>query len=109
WGFMGRPNRHQQAAPVPRGKVTGGTSAVNGQVFLRGLRSDFEAWSKTGNDLWGFDAVLPSFRRMEKDLDYQNQWHGGDGPVQVRRYKREEMLPPQLAFVQSCLDAGYAD
>jgi choline dehydrogenase len=107
WSFVGRANRTQAPTAVPRGKVTGGTGAVNGQVFLRGLRSDFDDWAAIGNDLWSFESVLPSFRKLEKDLDFQNEWHGNDGPIEVRRYQTDEMLPPQLAFVQACLDAGY--
>ena len=108
WDYTGRANRHQPPAPVPRGKVTGGTSAVNGQVFLRGLRSDFDDWVALGNDLWGFDALLRCFIRIEHDLDFRDEWHGDRGPIAVRRYPPAELLPPQVAFLQACADAGYA-
>src|ERR1051325_11263918 len=86
WDFKGRANRFQGPSSVPRGKVTGGTSAVNGQVFLRGLESDFEDWVALGNDLWSFEAMLPAFKRIERDLDFHNRWHGDSGPIAVRRY-----------------------
>jgi choline dehydrogenase len=109
WGYRGRATSVQQPAPVPRGKVTGGTGAVNGQIFLRGLRADFDGWAAAGNDLWSFDAVLPSFVRMEHDLDFRSRWHGDRGPIPVRRYPPGEWLPPQAAFFQACLDAGHPD
>lgn len=109
WGFSGSASRAQEPAPVPRGKVVGGTSAVNGQVFLRGLRSDFDAWVEAGNPLWSFDAVLPAFRRIEHDLDFDDQWHGQTGPIEVHRYPVEEQLSPQLAFTRACLDRGFEE
>jgi choline dehydrogenase len=107
WELSGRPSRVQPPAPVPRGKVVGGTSAVNGQVFLRGLRSDFEAWAAAGNDRWSFESVLPAFRRIEHDLDFDDSWHGRTGPIEVHRYPAGEQLPPQQAFTQACLDRGF--
>ncbi|MEA2682292.1 MAG: choline dehydrogenase [Chloroflexota bacterium] len=109
WSHQGRANRTQQLTPFPRGKVTGGTSAVNGQVFLRGLRDDFATWAAMGNDLWGFDSMLPAFIRIENDLNFRNQWHGTDGPLRVRRYPREELLRPQSAFLEAARAAGYQE
>jgi choline dehydrogenase len=109
WTYAGRANRHQAPSPVPRGKVTGGTSSVNGQVFLRGLESDFSDWVAMGNDRWSFEAVLPAFKRMENDLDFPTDWHGTRGPIAVRRYKPDEWLAPQTAFVHACINAGYGE
>ena len=109
WDFTGRSNRFQEPSAVPRGKVTGGTSAVNGQLFLRGLPSDFEDWVRAGNDLWGFDSMLPVFKRIENDLDFHDQWHGSSGPLAVRRYPRSEWIPPQAAFFEACRAAGYEE
>ena len=53
--------------------------------------------------------MLPFFKKLEKDLDFDNQWHGHDGPIEVRRYRPEEWLPPQEAFYRACLDEGFAD
>jgi len=107
WDFKGRANRFQGLTAVPRGKVTGGTSAVNGQVFLRGLESDFDDWVALGNGLWSFEAILPAFKRLERDLDFRNRWHGDSGPIPVHRYPREEWLPPQTAFVEACMRKGF--
>lgn len=71
---------------VPRGRVTGGSSALNAASFLRGTPADFDAWAAAGNDLWSYPRVLPAFRRLEADADFGNTAvHGGSGPVPVRR------------------------
>lgn len=109
WNFVGRATSVQAPTAFPRGRVTGGTSAVNGQLFLRGLRADFDGWAAAGNDLWSFDQLLPRMRRLERDLDFHDEWHGSDGPIAVRRYRPDEWLAPQAAFFRACLDAGHAD
>ena len=102
WGFQARAAEAQQPRPLPRGKVVGGTSAINGQVFLRGLRDDFRAWAAMGNDLWSYEQLLPSMRAIEHDLDFDGEWHGTSGPIRVRRYPRSEWLLPQTAFYEAC-------
>ena len=109
WQFKGKGNDHTPEMLVPRGKVTGGTSAINGQVFLRGLTHDFDDWSASGNDEWTYEKVLPFFRNMETDLDFSDDFHGNDGPIICHRFKREEWLPSQEAFYQSCRNAGFPD
>jgi choline dehydrogenase len=69
WRFTGTPTDVAAPMPVPRGKVTGGTSAINGQVFLRPIPEDFERWVDWGNDAWSFQQVLPYFRKIESDLN----------------------------------------
>ena len=110
WSFQGRPTR-QQSSPtlVPRGKVVGGGSAINGAQFFHGSPEDFDDWAARGNDLWSYLQVLPYYRKIEDDLDYQDDFHGAGGPVPVRRHKREDFLPFQEAFYQSCLDAGFPE
>jgi choline dehydrogenase len=107
WSYTATATSVQEPTPLPRGKVVGGTSAVNGQIFLRAVRSDFERWTAAGNSGWDFDSVLPAYKRIESDLDFQNEWHGNDGPIRVRRYRPDEWLPPQDAFVAACRDAGH--
>jgi choline dehydrogenase len=109
WGFVARATEVQVPHPLPRGKVVGGTSAINGQVFLRGLRADFDAWAAAGNPAWSYDAVLPHFRAIEDDLDFDDRWHGTVGPVPVRRYPRTELLPAQTAFLEAAVAHGFAD
>ena len=109
WRYVATANEHQaKPMPVPRGRVVGGTSAINGQVHLRAVPEDFDDWVERSNDGWGFAKVLPYFRRMENDLDFgETEVHGSRGPIPVRRYKEEELVPAQRAFLASCLAQGY--
>ena len=110
WSFQGRPTSGQTGlTPVARGKVMGGGSSINGAAFIRGAPQDFDDWAARGNDQWSFLKVLPYWRRMETDLDFRNDFHGSDGPVPVRRHRREEFMPFQEAFYRSCLDAGFPE
>ena len=72
--------------PVVRGRVLGGSSAVNGGYFVRGTPADFDGWAAAGNDLWSAAAVLPAFCRSETDADFGDRpGHGADGPMPVAR------------------------
>jgi choline dehydrogenase len=110
WDFVGRGTATAQRIPIPRGKVTGGSSAINGQVFLRGVPDDYNLWARWGNDEWDFESCFDYFKKLEADLDFGDQdHHGADGPIRARRFKREEWLPDQQAFHAACLDAGFSD
>ena len=90
WSFVGTATPQQSAPmPVPRGRVVGGSSAINGQVLLRGVPEDYDSWAALGNDEWGFINVLPYFRKLETDTDIRDDFHGFDGPIPVRRHKRD--------------------
>ena len=108
WSFVATANTHQpESTPIPRGRVVGGTSSINGQVLLRGVPEDYDDWASMGNDEWSYLKVLPYFRKMETDLDIRDDFHGSDGPMPVRRHRREDWLPVQTAFDRACLDAGF--
>ena len=108
WQFVGKATDAAPPMMVPRGKVTGGSSAINGQVFLRGVPEDYDTWASFGNDEWSFTKLLPYFRRIETDTDFGgDDFHGGDGPIVMHRFKRETWLPAQDAFHAACLAAGY--
>ena len=108
WSLSGLASPERTTpVPVPRGKVVGGTSAINHQIFLRGAPEDYDHWSDLGNDLWGYTQVLPYFRKLETDLDIRDDLHGSTGPIPVRRHPQESWLPLQLAFFRSCRDAGF--
>ena len=81
WRFVGRPTPAAEPMAVPRGKVTGGSSAINGENLLRGLPEDFDAWAALGNDAWSFASVLPFYVRLEHDLDLGDPYHGQSGPI----------------------------
>ncbi len=109
WGYSATASTHASGMPVPRGRVIGGSSAVNAQVFLRGVPEDFAAWAAQGNDRWDFASVLPAYRRLETDLDFQADYHGTDGPILVQRYTQADWKPDQQAFYEACRAAGFAD
>jgi choline dehydrogenase len=94
---------------VPRGRVTGGSSAVNAQIFLRGAPEDFDDWASWGNDKWSHQELMPYHRRIESDNDYRGDFHGADGPIVVRRDPPERWLPDQQAWFDACRSLGFAD
>ena len=109
WQFVGKATDTSGEMLVPRGRVTGGSSAINGQVFLRGVPEDYDSWAEMGNDQWNFQKLLPYFRKLESDTDYSDDFHGTDGPIIAHRFKRETWLPAQVAFYEACRAAGFPD
>lgn len=108
WGYVATMTP-QQSVPVPRGKVMGGSSALNGQIFLRGLPEDYDNWATWGNEEWAFAKVLPYFLKLEMDRDFRDDFHGSHGPIPIRRSKRKEMIPHARALYEACLAAGFPD
>ena len=93
-------------APIPRGRVVGGSSALNAGSFIRATRADLDGWAATGNDLWSYDAVLPAFRRLETDRDFGDRpEHGGGGPVPVTRVRQGSPLAD--AFAAAAAELGH--
>ena len=72
WGYRARATRYQPRMFVPRGKVVGGSSAINAQIFLRGVPEDYDAWAAAGCPAWSFAELLPSLRRVESDRDFSD-------------------------------------
>ena len=109
WDFRAKGSALQtEPVVIPRGKATGGSSAINGQVLFRGVPEDYDNWAEWGNDEWAFTKVLPYFRKLANDLDFPGgDFHGNDGPVPVRRYKREQWLPYFGAFYDACINMGF--
>jgi choline dehydrogenase-like flavoprotein len=69
WQFIGKATETAPPMMVPRRKVTGGSSAINGQVFLRGVPEDYDSWASMGNDEWAFQNLIQYFRKVESDTD----------------------------------------
>ncbi len=109
WTFVARATDKARPMLVPRGKVTGGSSAVNAQIFLRGVPEDYDTWASWGNSEWAFQKLLPFFRRIETDTDFQDDFHGASGPIIVRRFKPHEWLPDERAFYDACRALGFPD
>jgi len=109
WDYVAALTPEQRAVKISRGKVVGGSSAINGGVLYRGIPEDYDAWASRGNDEWSFAKVLPFFRRMESDADFSGEFHGSAGPMPVRRSRREDWLPHASAFYQACLEMGFPE
>lgn len=106
WGYKSEPGPLGNSLTLLRGKVVGGSSATNNVIALRGQPSDYDTWAKAGNPGWSFGEILPFFRKLEKDFDFANEWHGGDGPLIIRRPAYNEILPVQSAFFDSARGMG---
>jgi choline dehydrogenase len=106
WGLSAEamPGR---AIPYPRGRVIGGSSAVNAAIALRGVPDDYEEWATLGNDAWSWAKVLPSFCRLEEDRDGAEELHGRSGPIAISRWRQDELIPTQLAFLEVCRRLGF--
>lgn len=104
---MGGPER--VAVPFAQARVLGGGSTVMGMWALRGVPEDYDAWRAAGADGWGWDEVLPYFRKLEADNDFSGALHGADGPLPIRRQPREEWSPLALAMEAAAHGAGYGD
>ena len=110
WSYSGQLSpSHSQRTPIPRGKVVGGSSAINGQSYIRGLPEDFDGWASLGNDEWSFIKVLPYFRQIENDLDVRDDFHGSGGPIEIRRHNRDDEQSVQRAFYAASVAAGFPE
>ena len=107
WGYETEPEPHLggRRLACPRGKVLGGSSSINGMVYVRGHAMDFDHWRDSGADGWGYADVLPYFKRMEHWNGGTSEWRGSDGPLHVSRGTREN--PLVRAFVEAGVQAGY--
>ncbi|HCY47779.1 MAG TPA: choline dehydrogenase, partial [Alphaproteobacteria bacterium] len=77
------PSLDGRQVPQPRGKVIGGSSAINAMLYVRGLKSDYDLWRQMGCPGWSWDDVLPIFQKSESFVGGANEVHGGDGPLHV--------------------------
>ncbi|MEM7676844.1 MAG: GMC family oxidoreductase N-terminal domain-containing protein, partial [Myxococcota bacterium] len=108
WGFKHRVNNQQPVRfPMPRGRVVGGSSAVNTCIALRGQPYDYDEWAARGLPDWSWAKCEPAFRRLETDLDFDDAHHGTDGPLPIRRHQNQELVPWQAGFLEACEELGY--
>ncbi|MBE1494241.1 choline dehydrogenase [Amycolatopsis lexingtonensis] len=105
WGYYSVPQKHvlDRRMPVPRGKVVGGSSSVNGMVYVRGNRANFDSWAAEGNEGWDADRVNAAYKRMEDFEDGENAFRGAGGPIRITRNK----IPQEgtLQFLEATADA----
>jgi choline dehydrogenase len=111
WGYKSEPEQHLGGRELvcPRGKVIGGSSSINGMVYVRGHAGDYNHWAESGARGWSFADVLPYFKRMETWHDGGHggdpDWRGTDGPLHISRGPRDN--PLHDAFVEAGRQAGY--
>jgi choline dehydrogenase-like flavoprotein len=104
-GWESEPGDLGRSLHLFAGRLMGGSSATNNVMALRGQPGDYDRWAGG----WSFDSVLPSFCRIERDLDFGDRpWHGAAGPVPVRRYPPASLGPVQAAFLEAAVADGHA-
>lgn len=108
WMFETEPESHMngRTIKVPRGRVLGGSSSINGLIYIRGQHEDFDAWRAAGNPGWGFDDCLPYFKKAENQARGADAWHGVGGPLGVSDVKDRHPLAD--AFITAGATLGIA-
>lgn len=93
----------------PRGKVLGGSSSINGMVYVRGHACDFDEWEEQGAKGWNYQACLPYFRRAENWVEGEDEYRGGDGPLSTCAGNKMTLNPLYRAFIDAGKEAGYPE
>ncbi len=98
WGYFGEPEPHadNRRIPMPRGKVLGGSSTINGLMYARGDRSDYDGWRELGLPGWGYAEILPYFRRAESNFRGESVYHGVSGPMTVSKHVPDSIIYPRI-------------
>ena len=107
WGYetVPQPNLKGRRLFWPRGKVLGGSSSINAMIYIRGHRADYDAWAQLGNRGWGYDDVLPYFRKAERNETIAGPLHGSDGPLNVAELRSRN--PLSEVFLRAAEQAGF--
>src|SRR6266513_3592945 len=108
WNYLseGEPGTAGRALQWPRGKTLGGTSSINGMLYVRGNPADYDGWAQMGCRGWSYDEVLPYFRKSEHYVSGGSEYRGKDGPLLVEDYRT--ILPLTHRFVEAAQEAGFA-
>src|SRR5258706_832044 len=109
-GIVSHNNPTENAPPLRKyeqARVLGGGSSINGQLANRGAPTDYDEWEARGATGWGWKDVLPFFRKVERDLDFDGPFHGKDGRIPVRRIPREHWTRHSQAFAEAFQQAGH--
>ena len=109
WGYASEPDAKLagRSLPLPRGRVHGGSSSVNGMIYMRGHFSDYDGWRQMGAAGWSYADVLPYFRRMESSWRGAGRFHGDSGPLAVTPVDGRHLL--QAPIRQAVLAAGFPE
>ncbi|MFM0154944.1 GMC family oxidoreductase N-terminal domain-containing protein [Paraburkholderia sediminicola] len=106
WTYIAEPDpsRNNRADMWPAGKVLGGGSSINGMMYVRGNRRDYDHWAELGNNGWDYESVLPYFRRAETNENGENKFRGGSGPLSVSNSRAPHLLTD--VFVKAGVEIG---
>ncbi len=106
WGFYTVPQKslNERRITFSRGKVVGGSSSVNGMIYLRGNQQNYDDWAARGCEGWSFADVLPFYKKLEDHQDGETEYHGAGGPIRVSRHPDGELSPVSLAFMAAVSD-----
>ena len=106
WMFESEPvaGLGNRTSYQPRGKTLGGTSSINGMIYMRGTAADYDGWRQRGCEGWSYESVLPYFRKAEDNVRGASEFHGAGGPLKVSDYADPGELP--RAIVEACVEAG---
>jgi choline dehydrogenase-like flavoprotein len=106
WGYstVPQPQMNHREMWYPQGRTLGGSTSINAMIYIRGHRADYDAWAAMGNEGWGYEGVLPYFKKSENNETFHNEWHGIGGPLNVTQQVQHN--PLTKAFVRSCQEIG---
>ena len=106
WGFATapQPELNNRRMHYPQGRVLGGSTSINAMIYIRGHRLDYDGWRELGNEGWGYDGVLPYFRKAENNERLVNEYHGTGGPLNVADQVQHNLLT--RAFVRAAQEVG---
>src|ERR1700751_6010069 len=106
WGYYTVPQEHARGrrVPQPRGRVRGGSGSINGMLFVRGHHKNYDDWAADGCPGWGWDDVLPSFKKMEDWEGGASDLRGAGGPVKVT--KQKDLTPASQAFIDAVAETA---
>ena len=107
WGYKSIPqkNLNNRTIYFPRGKSLGGSSIVNGMIYMRGIPSDYDSWRQLGLNGWGYSDILPYFKKSEGSEHRNDKYHGNKGPLKIERSSNYGIL--EEAFIKSAVKAGH--
>jgi choline dehydrogenase len=106
WGYFHLADRAGRRLQLPRARVIGGSSTVNGAMWIRGSAADYDDWAARGNPGWDTASLMPAFRKVESD-PIGGPLHGHDGPVTIIRAAPDERSPLDLAFLETAQELGF--
>lgn len=109
WDYstIAQPGLNNRRIEEPHGKMIGGSSSMNGMLYVRGHCSDYNAWAFNGAPGWGFNDVLPYFQRLENAVDEDSSWFGHKGPINIVNTDKQNPHPASQDFVTACARVGY--